>query len=690
MLCKQCQEAITSANDDWEVERIKTGYSREVTIHEHRISLKSSAEAGCIICRQVWKQLLVGDRLSEHGNNSSKIQEDTKSPLGVWVKSTSYLSATKQLVVGISSKKHLDTTCFMVIPRSGDSDIAPKIVPNAHLSSTSETIELWRQWFYTCSASHAKCRTLSDRQMSVFKPKRLVKIIDDTDGNPQQWRLVLGADVQDLDYLTLSHCWGWTKHLSLTKHNYHALTATSPISTLPTTYRDALVVTAALGKQYIWIDSLCILQDDEEDWKSQSSVMGLIYKHSTCNIAAAWAENSSDGCFSPKEAPTTITLASDEFFVAEILYSAPFHQKDIWDAPLNQRSWVIQERYLAPRQLVFAKTQVYWACQELTASEEFPTGSEYLPDELMSGQASALQQVRPTSESNTAIRRIWADLVKSYSKCQLTFLTDKAIALAGLAAEIRASNDDTYLAGPWMKNLEDQLCWVLDPNEFPHQDHSTTPTYLAPTWSWINLNGPVEYDRAYVRESADTKLVEVLEASVESDDPNGLHSFVSSKLRLRGIAFWGSLQDPTPDQLGLDGYLVRPSAMFHLNKPLEYPGQYSITKPTITIEWDEYQMSLPKDSQRYQELLQQRTGQLLVLLVGVNKGAHTRGLLLRQLKSAKDEVVCVRLGVVDIWGYDFAEYIWEKLGLPKWFAGVDRIDLNDPRLNGLLQEVTIQ
>ncbi|KAH6967115.1 heterokaryon incompatibility protein-domain-containing protein [Fusarium venenatum] len=582
--------AITFANDDWEVGRIKTDYSRRVTIHERRISLKSSAETGCIICRQVWKQLLADDRLSKNGNNSPRFQQDTNLPLGMWVKSTSSdVSTTKHLVVGISSKKHLDTVSFTVIPRTGNSDPAPKIVPNAHLSSTSEAIELWHQWFYTCSVSHSKCRTLSDRPMSVFKSKRLVEIINDADGNHQQWRLVLGAYVQDLDYLTLSHCWGWTKHLSLTKHNYHVLKATSLISTLPTTYRDALVVTAALGKQYIWIDSLCILQDDEEDWKSQSSVMGLIYKYSACNVAAAWAENSSNGCFSPKEAPTIITLASTEFFVEESLYSAPFHQKDIWDAPLNKRAWMIQERYLVPRHL--------------------PPQKNFLP-----------------ALNIYLMAHVWTSV--------------------------------------------------------------SSPT--TPTWSWINLDGPVEYDRAYVRESADTKLVEVLEASIESNDPNRLHSFVSSKLRLRGIALWGFLQDANPNQLGLGGYLVRPSAIFKMNESPESPGKYSITNPTITLQWDEYQLSLPKDSQRYQELLQQRTGQLLILPVGVNQGVYTRGLLLRHLKSVKDEVVCVRLGVVDIWGYDFAGYFWERLGLPKWFAGVDRIDLNDPLLNGLVQEVTIQ
>jgi hypothetical protein len=692
MLCQQCQEAITTANTDWELTRIKTEYSREVTVHEKRAGLESSADAGCLICRKVLNSMLVVERMSESSNNPSELQRNKNSAFGMWAKLASYFSNSKQLSVRvrISGKDYLRTPSFVLLPRSGNTDVAPKSLPNAHLASTSGTDDLWRQWFNTCLESHSKCQVSNNYQFSAFTPKRLVEVISDSNKSPQLWRLVLGSDIEEPTYLTLSHCWGRSKHLSLTKQNYHDLKAISPCSLLPTTFRDALSITAALGKRYIWIDSLCIIQDDDSDWKSQSSVMGSIYKHSICNVAALWAEGSSDGCFAPKEEITLISLASEEFSVQDLLYSAPFYADDIINAPLNKRAWVVQERYLALRQLGFAKSQVYWACQELTASEEFPAGTPDLPVELMAGQASTLSQGGSTSENDLALRKGWADLAKAYSKCLLTYLTDKTIALAGIAGEFRAANNDTYLAGLWRQNLEDQLCWSLDPNEYPHQSHGKTPTYLAPSWSWINLHGPVEYDRAFTRESTGTKLVEILEASVKSEDPNRLHSFISSRLRVRGIALWGCLRGRDENQLGLGGYLRRASNMFTLDKALECPGENSIKSPTVSIDWDEYQLSLDEDSPHYQRLWQERTGQLLILPFAVNQGIYTNGLLLRRLDSTDDEVICVRLGVVEFSGLDFPKFLWQRLELPPFFLGISYINLSNLCLDSFVQELTIQ
>ncbi|KAH6964641.1 heterokaryon incompatibility protein-domain-containing protein [Fusarium avenaceum] len=688
MLCQQCQEAVTTANTDWELTRINTNNSREVTIHKQHAGLESSADAGCLICRKVLHTILTSERLSQNSINSTTLQRNTNSALDMRVALSSHLHDTKIVTVGTSSEKYLES--FLLVPRFGSADSAPKSLPNAHLLSTSQTDDLWRHWHDTCSETHSKCRVSNSYQLSAFMPKRLVEVLCDSDKKPQQWRIVLGADVERPDYLTLSHCWGFSKHLSLTKQNYHDLMAISPCSMLPATYRDALFVTTALGKRFIWIDSLCITQDDEDDWKSQSSVMGSIYKHSACNIAALWAEGSSDGCFAPKERPTFISLGSEEFSVQHFLYDAPFHQEDIMHAPLNKRSWVIQERYLALRQLGFAKSQVYWACQELTASEEFPAGMPYAPAEIRVGQASALSRGGLTSESDLALRKIWADLVKAYSRCQLTYLTDKTIALAGIAGEFRTANNDTYLAGLWRQNLEDQLCWSRDREEYPYQSHGMTPTYLAPTWSWINLHGPVEYDRVYARESVHTKLVEILEASVQSEDPNGLHSFVSSRLRVRGIALWGCLKGRAEDQLGLGGYLDRTSNWFTLNKALERPGKDPLRFPTVSIDWDECQLSLAKDSDHYQRLWQERTGQLLILPFSVNQGTYTHGLLLRRLDSTEDDATCVRLGIVHLDGIDFAEFLWERLELPRFFSGISHINLNNLSIESLVQEVTIQ
>ncbi|KAM0226788.1 hypothetical protein ACHAP5_012317 [Fusarium lateritium] len=461
---------------------------------------------------------------------------------------------------------------------------------------------------------------------------------------------------------------------------------------LPKTYRDALFVTAALGKRYIWIDSLCIIQDDEDDWKSQSSVMGQIYKNTACNIAGLWAENGSDGLFVPKEEPTLLSLSSEEFSVQPFTYSWPYYQVDVIEASLNKRAWVVQERYLSLKQLAFGKSQVYWACQELNASEELPAGMPYSPAELMVGQASALPRGTPDSENGLALRWSWAELVKAYSKCELTYLTDKAIALAGIAAEYAAASGGMYLAGLWRQSLEDQLCWTIDRIE-PDQveRRSTRPTSLAPTWSWINHHLPIKYDPLYSREATDTKLIEILEASVQSEDPNKLHSFTSSRLRVRGMALWGCFRRPDEEVLGLCEYHgVTPSTMFTLNHPIEDLGGVSIRHPTVSIYWDEYPPSLAKDSDLYREIWQERSGQLLFLLINLSQDVDVHGLLLKRLGSTKDKTVCARLGVIRWWNYDFPKILGKQLDIPVSFSGISCIDLDSPSLSGLVQEIIIQ
>ena len=284
-------------------------------------------------------------------------------------------------------------------------------------------------------------------------PRRLVEIITDSKGNVEKWQLVLGDRIGEVTYLTLSHCWGSSKHISLTKQNIDDLMTPSLCSVLPATYRDALVVAAALGTRYIWIDSLCIIQNDKDDWKSQSSVMGYIYKHSACNIAALGAADSSDGLFSPKEAPTIVTLHGEEYqFEDDPTYRYAFEKQDIEDASLNSRAWVVQERYLTPRQLGFGKSQIYWASRWTCASEESPDSNQS-PHEQRVGQIWNLSPVDENRKrkieallkdpgyvakidqaehwshldylENLKPRVTWSTLVTAYSKCHVTYLTDK-------------------------------------------------------------------------------------------------------------------------------------------------------------------------------------------------------------------------------------------------------------------------
>lgn len=177
----------------------------------------------------------------------------------------------------------------------------------------------------------------------------------------------------------------------------------SPISSLlskmevlrhicPKTFEHALVVARELKVGYIWIDSLCIVPDDPQDWLHESSLMHRIYANSLCNIAATGAADRSDGLFFGRDpghvnpVRTHILLEGTAekrriFKTSEVksrgLYDiseVEFWKNNVLNAPLNRRGRVCQDSLLAPRILHFGKTQLLWECRKMEAAEKYPKG----------------------------------------------------------------------------------------------------------------------------------------------------------------------------------------------------------------------------------------------------------------------------------------------------------------------------
>ncbi|KAF1809927.1 HET-domain-containing protein, partial [Eremomyces bilateralis CBS 781.70] len=297
-------------------------------------------------------------------------------------------------------------------------------------------------------------------------------------------------------YFTLSHCWGTSQRTCLMSNAFRAFADFTSFSGLPKTYQHAFLVTFSLGYRFIWIDSLCIVQDDEEDWKAQASMMSSVYKGACCNIAATWAPNGDWGCFIPTRASPLITL--DLGLGQAIAYKVSLaasnqYYDDLVEAPLNQRAWVVQERYLARKQLSFTRSGAYWECHELVASEQFPTGVPKESRDFRPYSHAGPPTGKPTVNLDDPItlQAAWVALVDFYSGCQLTKLSDKTVALAGLAEEVRRAMEDEYLAGLWKKDLVKQLCWATDFDVRRRAKRLRIPTFVAPTWSWMSVDGPV-------------------------------------------------------------------------------------------------------------------------------------------------------------------------------------------------------
>ncbi|PVH93957.1 HET-domain-containing protein [Periconia macrospinosa] len=143
-----------------------------------------------------------------------------------------------------------------------------------------------KEWLQKCHEDHDSCNKVT--KLVGFLPTRLLKIT--------AFRVTSDLDNRDVSYLALSHRWGGHS-TSLLSNNYNTLLSDVPIKYLPSNFLDAALITSNMGFSYLWIDSLCIIQDSPVDKVREIPAMSEIYGHAILTIAALAAENRNGGCF---------------------------------------------------------------------------------------------------------------------------------------------------------------------------------------------------------------------------------------------------------------------------------------------------------------------------------------------------------------------------------------------------------
>lgn len=209
-------------------------------------------------------------------------------------------------------------------------------------------------WMKPCIAGHSHCQRATSRNYDVL-PSRIIHVRMECSG--EQPRLVAQLlDVQSLPvnikYITLSHAWGQHKFLTLTSENLHQFRQSIPLSVpdFNQTFKDALALTIELGYNYIWIDSLCIIQGSPaSDWAYECPRMGSIYSNSDLNLSATGFQDARFGMFGPPRrlvVPPTIMYPEGEHL--RVIHNSDYGPKTL---PLNRRGWVIQESILVSHTL---------------------------------------------------------------------------------------------------------------------------------------------------------------------------------------------------------------------------------------------------------------------------------------------------------------------------------------------------
>lgn len=322
-------------------------------------------------------------------------------------------------------------------------------------------------------------------------------------------------------YLALSHCWGGISHTRTTKDSLERHQKGVDISILSKTAQDAIHITRELGVRYLWIDSLCIVQDDKEDWLREARCMASVYEGAYCTIAATAAKDGTMGCYVPREAQTLVCLPCqpEDLDAGNMYFGVPDENavEELLKGPLNSRAWVLQERLFSRRTIHFAADQVYWECDNMFVGENGiasrRSGVDHgfwttrsllycvLEGILGSERMPRLSTPRPKDDfpfTKKEFYTIWAQLVRDYSRCGLTKDTDKLPALLSLSTELGKLIPDEYHEGHWFIRplpltvpffFLSSLLWKTEGGAF-----LTKPAlHRAPSWSWASLNGPLDW-----------------------------------------------------------------------------------------------------------------------------------------------------------------------------------------------------
>ena len=340
-------------------------------------------------------------------------------------------------------------------------------------------------------------------------------------------------DLTSAPYVALSHCWGNKPTLTSTISTLPAHKEKILFSTMPKTFQDAVTITKALGVSYLWIDSLCIVQDSLDDWLTECPKMGLYYRNSYVTISALESPDSQHGFLAPRELGDTIRLPGET--AVWIRPKLKDRGKIFQSAALNYRGWALQERLMSTRVLHFTHQEMFWECQTCSARESSVVENRGATDfqSLTSSEGEdfkrALQFVGSDRFSNRdGAFAIWMRLVRQFSRRSLTYPTDKLPAISGLAAIMAANTKSKYMAGLWQDDPHG-LAWFKDgPDDaVSHfkEDEEELP-YLAPSWSWVSLNESVTYRFNEEDRVTSTKDPILVSAEIDTRDAD-LFGYVS-------------------------------------------------------------------------------------------------------------------------------------------------------------------
>ncbi|KAF9770102.1 hypothetical protein IL306_012393 [Fusarium sp. DS 682] len=319
-------------------------------------------------------------------------------------------------------------------------------------------------------------------------------------------------------YAALSHRWGASQPLMLLEPLKETFFRNIPFETIPPTFQDAIKLANALDIEYIWIDSLCIIQDSKDDWQTEAAHMASVYSLAYVTISATAAQDSAAGLkekypiikhpceitpswtgFEGQIPPAPVRIVDLSAFCDEVL-----------SQPLFRRGWVFQEWILSPRTIHVARDQLWWTSTSNMTSGLFAANETCEGFEFDTNQEN-IHTVAPgilysmENQSEASLQTTWNSLLQEYMSRSLTFESDRLLAFAGIAEFYKSQAKippNSYLAGIWRHVLLQDLLWTISEG----RKVSPPQNYRAPSWSWASVEPAPDTKRKFLIGGNDINL----------------------------------------------------------------------------------------------------------------------------------------------------------------------------------------
>ncbi|KAH0436653.1 hypothetical protein CcaCcLH18_04210 [Colletotrichum camelliae] len=484
-------------------------YDRVAGFHTNRQELDNCALSGCPVC------LTISEKFRELEEKGESGQNHELSPIALHL-----LPQPEYMIEEALNPRRINS----FIAKVGDSkplqakfNLRPydtgfethQEYPLSHCDDTStgspKALSVAKQWLQICKTSpkHSFCRdTYGPSGTCSTLPTRVLCV-----GSEDREPFLFEGNGLKEPYCILSYCWGLAGNTVTTKENFSQRTQNIPLATLPTVIRQAVIATRTLGYKYIWIDALCIIQDDPDDWAREAAVMHDRYSQADLTITSLVAADSMDSLFEPRPRRTARPIPLN--LILPKKYRHPFNERIfefaaypdyhkypecVIKGPVHQRAWTLQEHLMSTRVVCFGPGILHWKCLCSYRLEPDPDALcvEFAHRELderrrLKTAVKTLQRQELSHQTNAPPIEVWQLQVEEFTRRKLTKRSDRIPAFLAISKVLCKAGGDKFIGGLWTgKQLIPSMCWKL------HQADDTD--IRGSSWTWGSRSGEISYE----------------------------------------------------------------------------------------------------------------------------------------------------------------------------------------------------